>query len=129
MTDQALEKIDHNALRVNQIVVIVLNITAFVLNAPWLAGLVALIMLLGVLRSKPGFDFLYKFVFLPTGLVKPDIIGDNPEPHRFAQLLGGTFTAMGALLLFINSLITGWVLVWLVAALAALNAFGGFCVV
>ena len=32
-----LQKIDHSALRINQVVIIALNILAFLLNQPWLA--------------------------------------------------------------------------------------------
>ena len=35
---------------------------------------------------------------------------------------------MGTISLFAGATIFGWGLVWLVAALAALNLFGGFCV-
>lgn len=128
MTDQSLQKIDHNAIKYNQITVILLNILAFIIDLPWLTGIVALIMLLGVLRGKPGFNFLYHFILIPTGLTNPVVLMDNNEPHRFAQLLGGLFTALGTILLFLDFTIAGWFLVWLVAFLAALNAFGGFCV-
>jgi len=53
---------------------------------------------------------------------------DNPEPHRFSQGLGGVFMLAGSLALWAGYAALGWGLVWLVAALAALNAFGGFCV-
>ena len=43
---ETLHKVDHAALRVNQITIITLNILAFVLDLPWLAALVALAMLL-----------------------------------------------------------------------------------
>ena len=35
---------------------------------------------------------------------------------------------VGSLLLVFGLSISGWVLVWIVIALAALNLFGGFCV-
>lgn len=128
MPEQTLQKIDHNAIRTNQIIVIILNITAFIFDQPWLAAIVALVMLTGVLRGKPGFDFVYKLILLPTKVIKPNILNDHAEPHQFAQLLGGIFTGVGAVLLLIQIIIPGWILIWLVVALAALNAFGGFCV-
>jgi len=33
-----LKKIDHSALTVNQVTIVLLNILAFVLNLPWLAA-------------------------------------------------------------------------------------------
>jgi len=60
--------------------------------------------------------------------MKPDVLNDNPEPHRFSQILGFVFMTAGSVALFLGASIVGWSLVWLVVALAALNAFGGFCV-
>jgi hypothetical protein len=123
-----LSKVDHAAMRVNQIAIIGLNILAFVLDLPWLAALVALAMVMGAVLKVPGFGFIYRYVLQPAGLVKPDVLMDNPEPHRFAQGLGGVFMVAGFLALWAGYTLLGWGLVWMVAALAALNAFGGFCV-
>ncbi len=125
---EALKKIDHSAMAVTQVIIIALNIIAFVFNLPWLAGLVAAAMLLGALLGQPGFGFIYQFALKPAKLVRPHILFDNPEPHRFAQGLGGVFMLAGTASLFGGLSILGWGLVWMVAALAALNAFGGFCV-
>jgi hypothetical protein len=125
--DEKLQQVDHTALRVNQALIILLGILAFVLDAAWLAALVALVMILGTLFGKPGFYFIYRYVLRPTGLVKADILIDNPEPHRFAQGFGGIVLATGSLALFLGASILGWALVWLVVALAALNLFAGFC--
>lgn len=122
-----LKKIDHSAMTVNQVIIILLNIVAFVLNQPWLAALVTAGMLVGTLLGVPGFGFVYKYAAKPAGLVKPHVLLDNPEPHRFAQGLGGVFMLGGSLALFAGLSVLGWGLVWMVAALAALNAFGGFC--
>ena len=124
----ALRKIDHSAMTVNQIVIILLGGLAFVLAQPWLTGLVAAVMLIGTLLGVPGFAFLYRHVLKPTGWVKPNVLLDHPEPHRFAQGLGGVFMLAGTLALFAGHAVLGWGLVWMVIALAALNAFGGFCV-
>jgi hypothetical protein len=122
-----LVKVDHAALRVNQIVIIALSVLAFVLDLPWLAAFVGLVMLLGALLKLPGFLPVYRHLLRPAGLVKPDVLWDNPEPHRFAQGLGSVFLLSGAAALFAGLPALGWLLVWLVAALAALNAFAGFC--
>ena len=47
---------------------------------------------------------------------------------RWLLALGFVFMTAGSLALFLGATALGWGLVWLVAALAALNAFGGFCV-
>ena len=116
-------KVDHATLKVNQISIISLNILAFIINAPWLAALVALVMLSGTLAGRPLFGLWVRTVFK----YKPDIVQDNPEPHRFAQGLGGVFMLAGVVALFSGLSTPGWGLVWMVTALAALNAFGGFC--
>lgn len=125
---ESLKKVDHSAMTVNQVIIIALNILAFVLNLPWLTGVVTAVMLLGALLGQPGFGFIYQFALKPAGLVKPHLLLDNPEPHRFAQGLGGLFMLGGTLALFSGFSVLGWGLIWVVAALAALNAFGGFCV-
>ncbi len=127
MDTQELNKVDHAALKTNQAAIILLNIIAFVINAPWLALIVTVAMLVGTLRKKPGFGFIYRALKL-TGWPKPNILLDNPEPHRFAQGFGAVVMLIGSVLLFLGINAVGWGLIWLVVALAALNLFGGFCV-
>ena len=126
--DKQLQNVDHAALRTNQAVIILLNLAAFIANAPWLTALVAVFMLLGTALRLSGFGFIYKFILKPTELVKPDVLPDNPEPHRFAQGFGGVVMAGSAAFLFVGASLPGWALTFLVIALAALNFLGGFCV-
>lgn len=125
---EKLRKIDHSSLKVNQLVIIGLNILAFVLNVPGLVILTMLVMLLGALFGQPGFGFLYQAFLKPARIVKPDILLDHPQSHRFAQALGGLFMALGSIALLAGAPPLGWGLVWLVAGLAALNVAAGFCV-
>lgn len=119
--------VDHNALRTNQAFIIGLLIMAFLLDSTALVGFVGLTMLLGSLTKRPGFLLGYRGL-RRLNLVEPDRIPDNPEPHRFAQTVGGIFL-MGALLSLIFGLSgLGWTLAWFVVALAGLNLFVGFCV-
>ncbi len=120
MTTQSLQKVDHSALKANQLTIITLNILAFIFNLPILAAFVAAAMGLGSLLKVPCFLPLYRYVFKPLGILKPDVLNDNPEPHRFAQFLGFLFMTTGSIALFLGSSILGWGLVWLVVALAAL---------
>ena len=128
MSTQIFQKVDHSALKTNQVIIISLNVLAFILNLPLLAAIVAIAMGLGSFLKVPGFGFVYQNILKPRGWMKPDVLDDNPEPHRFAQFLGFIFMTAGAIALFSGATVLGWSLVWLVAALAALNAFGGFCV-
>ena len=128
MTSQTLQKVDHSALKTNQIIIISLSILAFILDQPILAAFVALVMGIGSVLKAPGFGFVYKSLLKPRGWMKPDVLDDNPEPHRFSQILGFLFMTAGSLALFLGLGVLGWSLVWIVVALASLNAFGGFCV-
>lgn len=83
---------------------------------------------IGSALKVPGFGFVYHSLLKPLGWMKPDILDDNPEPHCFAQFVGFLFMTAGFLSLFLGLNLLGWTLVWTVAALAALNVFGGFCV-
>jgi hypothetical protein len=119
--------VDHAAIKTNQAVIIVLNIIAFILDAPWLAGIVTLAMIIGTFFKTTGFKLVYR-VLKSIKLIKPDVLIDNPEPHHFAQGFGGVVMLAGTAALYAESTVVGWSLVWLVTALAALNLFGGFCV-
>jgi hypothetical protein len=123
----ALKKVGHAAMRTNQAFIISLSVAAFILNLPWLAAAVALVMAIGTYCRVPGFGILYHRALKPRGWVKPDVLLDNPEPHRFAQGFGAVVLAAGAAALFSGALLLGWTLVWLVIFLAALNLFAGFC--
>lgn len=123
-----LPTVDHSALRVNQAFIIALLIVAFIADSPLIVALVALVMLLGT--AAPGaalFKLVYRRLLRPAGLVKPDVIADNPEPHRFAQGFGGVVLALALITLLAGQAVAGWALVWLVIALAALNLFLAFC--
>jgi hypothetical protein len=122
-----LMKVDHNALRANQALIIGLLVLGFILNQPILVVLVMLVMLGGSLAGKPGFLPLYRGVLVRLGWVKPSIVPDHPEPHRFAQTLGGVFLLFASLALFAGLATLGWALAWLVIVLAGLNLFAGFC--
>ena len=124
---EKLGRVDHSGLRVNQAAIILGLLAAFIFDLPWLAAAVAIVMLIGSAIGKPGFFLLYTGVLRPAGIVKPDVLTDNPEPHRFAQGFGGVVAALSAALLFLGAPAAGWALAWLVIVLAALNLFVGFC--
>lgn len=121
-------KVDQSALRVNQAFIIGLLLLAYVLDSVWLAAFVGVVMLLGT--AVPGlslFKRIYQHVLKPASLVKPQVITDNPEPHRFAQGFGGVVVALAVIALLAGQSVIGWALVGLVIVLAALNLFVGFC--
>lgn len=121
-------KVDQSALKVNQAFIIGLLLLAYLLNAVWLVALVAAVMLLGTaVPTLSLFKAIYQHGLRPAGLVKPQVINDNPEPHRFAQGFGGVVVALAALALLAGLSFLGWALAGLVVILAALNLFLGFC--
>lgn len=126
MSDQ-LVAVDHSALKVNQATIILLLLTAFILDQTALVALVSGVMLLGAAVNRPGFGLLYTHLLKPQGWVKPDVLRDHREPHRFAQGFGGAVLAASAALLWSGLPVVGWALSWLVTALAGLNLFAGFC--
>lgn len=119
--------VDQSAIRVNQAFIISLLLLAFIIDFPPLVLFVSLVMLLGTAVPRLSlFKGIYKIALRPAGLVRPDVIADNPEPHRFAQGFGGLVLALGSVLLLAGSVV-GWALTWLVIVLAGLNLFLGFC--
>jgi len=121
-------KVDQSALRVNQAFIIGFLALAFVLNATWIVVFVAAVMLLGTaVPSLSLFKGIYQRLLKPAGLVKPQVITDNPEPHRFAQGFGGVVLLGAVAALFAGATTLGWALVGLVIVLGALNLFLGFC--
>ena len=121
-------RVDQSALKVNQAFIIVLLILAFILDAWSLVGLVAIVMLVGTAAPRLAlFKQLYIRLLEPAGLVKADVIPDNPEPHRFAQGFGGLVLTLAIVAWLFALPVLGWALVWLVIGLAAVNLFLGFC--
>lgn len=119
--------VDHNALRTNQAFIIGLLLIGFILDWTPLIVFVGAVMLLGSLLKRPGFVFAYGGL-RRLGIVETDILRDHPQPHRFAQTLGGLVLTGSSAALFSGAATLGWILSWVVIALAALNLFGGFCV-
>ncbi|MBZ0318782.1 MAG: DUF4395 domain-containing protein [Anaerolineae bacterium] len=123
-----IRKVDHSALRTNQAFIIGLLLLAFVLGTWVLVAFVSAVMIAGTIFPQAGlFKRFYQHVLKPSGLVKPDVIEDNPEPHLFAQGLGGAFLAIATVALLADVAVVAWALVFIVIGLAALNLFAGFC--
>jgi hypothetical protein len=121
-------KVDHSALRINQTFIIGLLILAFVLNTWLLVAFVSAVMIVGTVLPNAGlFKAVYFKVLKPAKIVRADVKLDNPEPHLFAQGLGGVFTLLSTLALLVGASTIGWALSWIVVALAALNLFAGIC--
>lgn len=128
MSAETLRKVDHSGLKVGQAATIILLLLAFVLNSTLLVAFVAVAQLLGGLDSAFGpYRLFYQNVLKPNGLVKPNVQIDNPEPHRFAMLVGALFNGVATLALLANAPGLAWVLVAIVIVLANLNFWVNFC--
>ena len=122
-------KVDHAAIRTNQAFIIGLLAIAFVLDAKWVVAFVAAVMLIGTVFPKVAlFKAVYWYILNPLHIARPDVRRDNPEPHLFAQGVGGTVLLIASLAFGVNAPVLGWALSWLVVALASLNLFAGICV-
>lgn len=123
------QKIDHTALKFNQASIIALLILAFLFNQVWLVAFVAVVMLVGTWWPQAGlFKLLYGRGLKPAGLLKPNLVVDEAQPHLFAQGVGGLFLTVSLLAFGLGSAWLGWVLAGIVVVLAAVNLFLGFCV-
>lgn len=124
--------VDHSALKVNQTGIVVTVLVAFagsVLYRPLLIliPLLAIVLLAGTVSFRLAlFKQLYFHVLKPRGIVKPRPVQDRPEPHNFAQGLGGVFLALASALL-IPLPVAGLALSLLVAVLAFVNLAFGYC--
>jgi hypothetical protein len=133
MTEKALTaprpgRVDHTALRVNQASIIALLTIAFVLAQPWLVLFVGLVMVIGTAEPRAAlFQRLYLNLLRPAGWLRPDIVEESAQPHRFAQGMGGTVLLLATIALFTGAPVAGWILAIVVIALAAVNLLFGFC--
>lgn len=121
-------KVDHNAIKFSQVALTVLAVAAFAVNAAWLVGVLAVVMALSTAVPAWGlFRVLYRSVVLPAGLLRPNVLDDDPAPHRFAQGVGAAFLGAAWIALSAGTPAVGWVLTLLVAALAMMNVLANFC--
>jgi hypothetical protein len=120
--------IDHSALKFNQMAIITLLVLAFLFDQLWLVAFVGAVMLVGTWWPRAGlFKRLYHHWLKPQGIMQPQMVADEPQPHLFAQGLGGLMLAISVGALGAGLAGLGWLLVGIVVALAAVNLFLNFC--
>ena len=121
-----LDVIDSRAPRFNQVVIGTLALLAVVAGWPWLIGLLALQLVVGLtLGRRYCLPCLAYFE-----LVQP-VFGEGPledsRPPRFANLVGAIFLSAASLAFLADWNGAGTLLGALVAALALLASITGFC--
>jgi len=121
-------RVDRSALRVNQAFIVALTGLGIILGQVWLIALVGLVLLLGTMTLRlAGFQAIYRSILRPAGLIKTDVIRDDPAQHRFAQGVGAGFLVASTVALVLGLSTLGWVLAGIVLILAATNLAVGFC--
>lgn len=128
----ATQVVDHSALKVNQTGIVATVLVAFIGSAFYrpllvLIPLLAIVLLLGTFAPQLAlFKQLYFKVLKPRGIVKPRPVQDRPEPHNFAQGMGGVVLAIASIFL-LPLTVVGLALSLLVAVLAFVNVAFGYC--
>jgi hypothetical protein len=128
----ATSVVDHSALKVNQAGIVATVLVAFIGSAFFrpalvLIPLLSIVLLLGTFAPRLAlFKQLYFKVLKPRAIVKPRPIQDRPEPHNFAQGMGGVVLAIASLFL-VPLPVIGLALSLLVAILAFINVVFGYC--
>jgi hypothetical protein len=128
----ATSVVDHSALKVNQTGIVATVLVAFIGSAFFrpalvLIPLLSIVLLLGTFAPRLAlFKQLYFKVLKPRGIVKARPVQDRPEPHNFAQGMGGVVLAIASLFL-VPLPVVGLALSLLVAILAFINLAFGYC--
>jgi hypothetical protein len=124
-------RVDRNTLRTNQAFIIVLTVLAFVLGAEigrWLILFTGAVMVAGTfVPALALFKLVHQRVLRPSGLLGADVVAEDPMPHQFAQAFGGIVLLIAFVALVGGALVGGWVLSWIVTALAFVNLAARFC--
>ena len=122
-------RVDVTAIKFSQGSIVSLILLGFLLDQPWLVAFVGVVLAIGTIWPQATlFKLFYHRILEPAGLLKPNVIEDDPLPHRFAQGMAATFLLLASLLLFIlNAPVLGWGLAGLVAVLAGVNLVFSFC--
>jgi hypothetical protein len=133
MAASARGVVDHSALKVNQTGIVAAVLVAFIGSAFYrpllvLIPLLAVVLLLGTFAPQLAlFKQIYFKVLKPRGIVKPRPVQDRPEPHNFAQGMGGVVLAISSVFL-LPLPVVGLAIALLVAVLAFINLAFGYCV-
>lgn len=127
-----MARIDPRAPRFNQGVVGTLALASFILEAPLVLPVLALLLGAGAFLgpSLNPLSLLWRHAIVPFLRLGPPIARKDAAPVRFAQAVGFVFLATASVLLlaFSGASLVGWTLVLVVAALALLAAATDVCV-
>ena len=118
--------IDSRAPRTNQAVIGSLALVAFVLDAEWLVGVLALQLLAGLaLGRRFCLPCLLYFEVIQPRLGEGRL--EDARPPRFANVVGAAFLGAATVAFAAGAATLGWALALAVATLALLAAVSGVC--
>jgi hypothetical protein len=124
-------RVDRNTLRTNQAFIVLLTVAAFILGSDlgrWLILFTGLVMALGTAHPALAlFKQVHQRILKPAGILGPDVHAEDPMPHQFAQAMGSVFLLAAFVALVSGATTLGWVLSWIVTALAFINLTVQFC--
>ncbi len=119
---------DLNALKFNQITVVLLTALALLARMPWLAGALGAAMLVGARwPSASPLRALYRAASRVCGWT-PQVVQEDPRAHHFAQGVGGSVLLLCGAAGLLGFTLLGAALGVLVMALALLNLTSSICV-
>ena len=121
-------KVDQTGLKTGQFLTIALLVLGYLFNSWVLVAFVAVAQLLGAIASPYApYRLIYRYLVKPSKIIKPQIVPDELEPHRFAMAVGAVFNTAATLALLADLSVVGWILVGIVVVLANINFWLNFC--
>jgi len=129
MMTASIPQVDARAPRFGQALTATLATAGLVLADPRIVAVLAIVLGTAVLSRwrVDAWATLWRRVAVP--LVGQPTEREAAAPHRFAKLVGATFTGVATPLVFLGgpAAIVGYALVLAVAVLATIGATTGFC--
>lgn len=124
-----MTEVDYTGLRFNQFSIILLITLGWLLDIAVLPIFVGLVMLVGTIRPRWSlFKSIYRDLLRPLGLLKPDLVNDQIQPHLFSQGLGAIVLLVATAAFLSGMPMLGWGLGGIVIFLASINLIFRFCV-
>ena len=123
-----VEPIDPRGPRLNQAVVAVSLLAAFLFDARLVVPVVGLVLLVGAAFGPRYGPFLRLYAEVIRPRLGPPAELEDPRPPRFAAGLGAGFLALATAAFAVGAVGVGWALAVVVAALAGLAAGTGVCI-
>jgi hypothetical protein len=119
--------IDERGPRTLQTTVAIITGLAFLLDQPWLVGLMAVQMVVGLVFGRPYcVPCVFWFKVLQPRFGEGRI--EDSRPPRFANLVGAIFLTSATVLFIVGLTTAAWAVTLIVTALASLAAISGICV-